>query len=699
MEAARPSHLVRFGVFELDLRAGELRKNNLRVNLQGQPVQILALLLERPGELVTREELQKKLWPNDTIVEFDHSINAAIKRLREALGDSADNPRFIETLARRGYRFIAPVDGFEGDARARRAVPLQATWRRRALAGGGASIFLGVAFALLLTRPVPPPKVLGSVQITSDGRSKGRFWLSGLSTDGSRLYFSEEVAGHMIVSQVSAAGGETAPVPTPFENALLSDVSPDASELLISSLLGNGPEGPLWILPVPVGSPHRLGNAIGYNPTWSPNGKTIVYANGPDLYLTKSDGTESRKLLTVRGMAIWPRWSPDGKLLRFTVYDSKSNSSSLWEVSPNGANLHPLLPGWNNPPAECCSNWTPDGKYFVFESSRNGRTDIWAIREKGGFFHKSGREPIQLTTGPLDFHQPLASRDSKKLFALGEMPRGELVRYDSKSGDFVPYLSGLSAMMLDFSRDGEWVAYTTYPDGTLWRSRLDGSLRLQLAAPVMCPQLPHWSPDGKQIAFAATARGKPRHLFLISADGGNLQQLTTGDQYEVDPNWSPDGNLLVFSGFPVLEGGASAATAIHLLDLRTHRVSTLPGSEGLYSPRWSPDGRYIAALRSGPENLMLFDLTTQKWVELADLNVNWPSWSRDGRYIYFNTLPGGDMAIFRVRISSHKLERVVNLKGLRLGWGEWAGLAPDDSPLVVRDIGTWEIYALDWEAP
>ena len=105
------TRMIQFGVFEVDLRAGELRRNGSRVKLQEQPFQILTLLLERPGEVVTREELRTRLWPADTFVDFDHSLNAAVRRLRDALGDSAENPRFVETVARRGYRFLAPVNG------------------------------------------------------------------------------------------------------------------------------------------------------------------------------------------------------------------------------------------------------------------------------------------------------------------------------------------------------------------------------------------------------------------------------------------------------------------------------------------------------------------------------------------------------------------------------------------------------------
>ena len=137
--------------------------------------------------------------------------------------------------------------------------------------------------------------------------------------------------------------------------------------------------------------------------------------------------------------------------------------------------------------------------------------------------------------------------------------------------------------------------------------------------------------------------------------------------------------------------------AIHLMDLRTHQVTTLPDSEGLYSPRWSPDGRFIAALRAGPEILWVFDLVTRTWTEVEKIKVGFPSWSRNSKYIYFDSIEGVG-AFYRVEVGTHKMEGVTSLRSLRLG-DSWTGLAPDDSPLVVRDVGTQEIYALDWEAP
>jgi len=338
----------------------------------------------------------------------------------------------------------------------------------------------------------------------------------------------------------------------------------------------------------------------------------------------------------------------------------------------------------------------------VFQSTRQGRTDIWAIGERRGFFKRAAQAPIQLTHGPLNFSRPAPGRDGKKLFALGAEPRGELVRYDSKSKQFLPYLSGISAEGVSFSKDGQWVAYTAYPYGTLWRSKVDGGDRLQLTSVPMRAFLPRWSPDGKRIAFMGAASGKPWQVYVVSSDGGGLQQLTTGENHG-DPNWSPDGNTLVFDRLPYLEARGPNSANIYLLDLRTHQVSTLAGSEGqFYSPLWSPDARYITAQTGDSQKQVIFDFGNKRWADLVDMPMAYASWSRDGKYLYFETFLGKEPNFFRIRVNDRKLEKLFSLKGIRqtLGtFGPWSGLAPDDSCLLLREIGSQEIYALDVEFP
>src|SRR5439155_23027599 len=193
-----------------------------------------------------------------------------------------------------------------------------------------------------------------------------------------------------------------------------------------------------------------------------------------------------RKLTTVSGLANWLRFSPDGTRLRFTLTRTTDNTSSLWEMRADGSTLHPLLPDWHTVPGEdACGMWSPDGRYYFFVSSISGVPSVWALRENAWLFHRSRPVPVQLTTGPMFFGPGVPSLDGKRLLADGWLLRGELVRYDKNSRQFVPFFSDISITDLDFSRDGHWVAYVTWPEHTLWRSRIDGSERLQLtSAPV-----------------------------------------------------------------------------------------------------------------------------------------------------------------------------------------------------------------------
>jgi Tol biopolymer transport system component len=444
-----------------------------------------------------------------------------------------------------------------------------------------------------------------------------------------------------------------------------------------------------------------VGDVLAQDAAWFPDGQRIVYASGSDLYVARSDGSEARKLLAVAGRAWWPRISPDGQRIRYTAADHSTGVRSLWEVSVDGKNPRPLLPGWNRPSAECCGNWTPDGKYFLFQSTRNARTDIWALRDEASLFRKRDHEPVQLTTGPLNYWAPLPSRDGKRLYVVGEQPRGELVRYDARLRQNVPYLAGISAEQVRFSRDGKWAAYIAYPENTLCRSKVDGTERLQLTFPPRANAMPRWSPDGKQIAFNGAGPGQPWEIYVISADGGTPQRVAPQEPNPMDPDWLPDGNSLIFGDVFVTP---AAITGIHSLDLSTHQVATLPGSEGLWSPRVSPDGRYVVGLSRDSNRLMLLDLTTHRTAELATGTfVGWPEWSHDPRSVVFVLAerPDSSNSIFRVRIGDRKLEEIVSQKGVRLArnFGGWHGLAPDDSPLMLRDAASQEIYALDWEAP
>ena len=645
--------------------------------LNRAPVSPLRINPETPRKL---DEIITKALEKDRALRYQHAsdIRTDLQRLKRDSDSGRITGRSDELIS------VASSNSLQ--------------WPRRwTIALLTAATIVAAVLVHHLTRPVQPPKVSGYLPISNDRQLKvySFLWTLGnpMFTDGPRLYFMESSNNHFTLMQVSASGGDPIQFTNPFSSTVLFGISPDRSQMLVGSYT-NGGEMPIWIVPTLGGSPRRVSGLLVADATWTPDGQKIVYAHKNDLLIVQSQGGEPQKLVTLPGVAQWLRWSPDGTRLRFTLYDPKTGSNSLWEIAADGTRPHPILSDFNDPPAECCGNWTHDGRFFLFQSTKNSRTHIFAIQEKAGLFGKVADGPIQLTAGPLNYYAPLPSADGKKVFVVGAQPRGELSRWDSKTQQFAPYLSGLSIEELDFSRDGEWVAYVTFPEGSLWRRRVDGSEPVQLTFPPMQVFLPRWAPDGKRIAFAATTPGRPQGIYLIPAEGGQSEQVTTDQYNEVDVGWSSDGNQLIF-GMP----STASQSGIYLLNLNTHERSKLPGSEGLYSPRWSPDGHYIAAVTADDGSLRLFEVGTQKWVELARLPIGYPSWSRDSKFIFFDTA-GKEPALYRVRIRDRKVEQLVSLRNVRrTGTYAWTGLALDDSPVLLRDAGTDEIYALDWLAP
>jgi eukaryotic-like serine/threonine-protein kinase len=614
-----------------------------------------------------------------------------LERLRRESDPQRSSSGFTSAVTSQSYERrpeISRTTAGRGTTGAAVAKPARWPW----LAATAAVILLALAgFVYWLKVPAAPLRVWGSTQITNDGLSKVL-----VGTDGSRLYVqypSSIVGNSSSIGQVSSSGGEVVPIAAPSVSMQVLSVSPDGASLLVSDEPGTAFDGPLWALPVLAGSPHRLGETRGHAGAWSSDGKKLVYAKGNELFLANRDGTDSRSLIATPGWASSPQWSAEGSMLRFTVLDQKTSATSLWEVSANGKNLHELLPGWHDPPAECCGAWTPGGRHFVFSSQGN----IWELREKTSWFGKNTFAAEQLTWGPLALVSPVPGRNGKKLFVVGKKARGELVRYDGQSKLFVAFLSGISAEHVSCSKDGMWVAYVLFPEGTLWRSKLDGSERVQLSYPPLYASLPHWSPDGKELAFFSVTPGRPSRIYVVSSEGGNPQEMLPQDDHpEADPDWSPDGKSLVFGS-----QYASASTGISTLDLRTHEVQNVPGSQQVFSPRWSPDGKYIAALRGDSQGLMLFDVAKQNWSEvIKGRNVSFPNWSKDGKFIYVLSWPENP-AVFRVALSNSAVEQVADLKNFRPTgyWDDWMGLDPGDAPLLMRDTGTQDVYALDSEIP
>ncbi|MGO9323833.1 MAG: winged helix-turn-helix domain-containing protein [Terracidiphilus sp.] len=698
---------MQFGIFEADLEAGELRRSGVRVHLQSQPFKLLAALLEHPGEVVSRETLQLELWGAETTVDFDHSLGIAVNKLREALNDSAENPRFVETLAKRGYRFIAPVSWVDPHASA--AVADSSAAKARAgsplgwwLAGCLALVCLLLGLFLIIRQPVRRP--FRVVQVTFSGHVLTNDLdvesFSSSASDGTRIYFSHMDNGNPVLAVALAANGEISNFPLPSEIGapLIGALSPDGSKLVVRGHLQAEPEQPLWIVPTLGGDARRVPNVLAHDATWMPDGERLLVASGNELTIVAADGSDPHRLLTVQGMAFWLRWSVDGSRLRFTLRDPKRQTSELWEVSADGSNAHSLFPGWSQPASECCGNWTPDGQYFVFQSSHsdNAHSEIWVRRERPWYL--ADREPRQVTNGPLHYQAPSTAPGGDRVYFIGATSQYELLRAMPKSSTFTTLDQNLSAASLaQYSPDGKWIAWLNASDNSLWRSRVDGSERIQLTTPLQRIFTMKWSPDDRRLAVMGLEPGKPWKIYLIDAEGGKLTPVLNEDRNEADPAWSPDGQSIVFGRLPDrMDNGQPKA--IYLVNLQTNKVTEIPGSTGLFSPRLSPDGRFIAAMPLDQRALLLFDRITSRWATLTAQGVGDPTWSQDSRSIYFQDFLATGKPIYRIAVPAGKPQLVATIDNLRpIAATDYRliGLAPGDLPVVTADTPAVNLYEVD----
>lgn len=731
---------LRFGLFEADLSTGELRKSGTRIRIQAQPFRVLSLLLEKPGEVVTREELQQRIWGSETTVDFDHSLGTAINKLREALGDSADNPRFIETLARRGFRFLAPVTPLAPQAsepvssnpapQVASGTPATAAHAAQPAADSSTRIHMSApdstsrhglrTFVWLVlvaamvglswffgwrtgSRPVSPPEIR---QITFSGRvSPGDTLFESLgatATDGSRIYFPEIEQGRAVLAQALISDGETSTIqiPNPIAAPYISAISPDGSSFLLRNHLTTSAEQPLWIVPTIGGTGRRIPGVLAHDATWMPSGKRILYAYGDSLFTANTSGADVKKFATLPGRAFWLRWSPNGKILRFTLLNSETHSSRLWTISASGANPHPLLPRPDG--SECCGSWTPDGKYYAFQRNSLNGSNIWVIPERSGIFGAPGK-PFALTNGPLTYQSPITARSGHRIFFIGLDLRSELLQYNSASQIFMPYTSGISnARRVVFSRDGRWVAWIRQDNGSLWSSRADGRHRMLLTSKPLQVFMMHWSPHDQRLLLMARKPQQRWAIYMIHADGSHMHIVDPENRSQADPDWSPDGKSIVFGRLPDLMSEASMPKAIYIYNLATHKTSKLPGSNGFFSPRWSSNGRYIAALSMDQTRLMLYNVKTKTWRELARQNIADPTWGHNNHHIYFHDFVQSGQPLYRVNIRTDRIRPIANLKDLRDADAvdyRFAGLTPTNVPLVDARTSAANIYTMSIPGP
>lgn len=560
---------IRFGAFEVIPSRGELRKLGIRIKLPDQSFTVLLVLLEEPGAVVSREQLRKRLWGDDTFTDFEHGLNAAVNRLREALGDSVHEPKFIETLPKRGYRFVAPIENQKSEtpenASPQAAPPAHVkakTWPRWWRFALAALPLVAVGGWLLWQRthvPVPPARLR---VLTSD------------------------------------SGSETQP-----------SLSPDGSQVAFASGGPDGSNTDIFVKLVGAGSALRLTTdpAADVGPAWSPDGKRIAFLRGgagriPAIYLISALGGDERKLVEVPRAPGHPlSWSPDGKWLAFSRGRGESAGIYLMPVEGGESKriTHPQAPAYDSFPV-----FSPDGRWLAFSGcAREFTCDVYLQRLDASFAPQGSPQRIS----------------RQNLYVSGITWTGDSLVYSgSLFCGMLPYLwranvsgtgaperldiAGLHATSPSFSPATNLLAFTRFiRDFDIWRYTADGSHQPFITSS-LADDSPQFSPDGKRIAFSSSRTGEAYEIWVANADGSHPVQLSSQvGRGQGSPRWSPDGRWIAFDS-----QRPDGMLDVYIIDATGGRPRRLDlGSHQNALPSWSRDGKWIYYLsdRTGRHEL------------------------------------------------------------------------------------------------
>ena len=668
-----PAVKIRFEAFEFDFQVGELRREGRRVKLQDQPSRVLFRLLQRPGEVVTREELRQELWPADTFVDFDHGLNSAVARLRETLRDSADKPRFVETISKRGYRFIAAI---QPDQQAAPELGTITAEPREHVVRVPVSkrfwaviVFLVTSFFAAAIWAMYRPdadKQLTKIEVVPLIGLRGFQATPALSPDGNLVAFRQSDGSRNAGIYVAGVGGDKSIQLSSNPGDCCPAWSPDSSQIAFSRYSDRTLS--IWTIPALGGTEHRVyqgPDSMGGGISWSPDGKLLAFCEG-----RQEDPTRSWiSMLSLADFSIRqfssppagsidrnPMFSPDGKELTFIRSTVAGVSNDIFVMPTRGGAAKRLT--FDNRPIMGSPTWTADSREIVFSSNRGAAIGLWRVCA-------TGCSPPRPVAGP-----------------VGEAKWPSI---PANGVHTLVYEEGLSTF-------------------NIWQLRLKDTKHREKAASVLISEKgdkmrPELSPDGKKIAFESNRLGF-WDIWACDVDGAGCDQATSLHGTAGRARWSPDGHRVAFEFHP------KERSEIYVVDIPggvPHLLPTIPGADNL-SPSWARDGRalYFASKR-GAEHFQIWKmpLPSGSPTQITQHDGIAPQESADGRYLYYCKYEQG--GVWRMPISGGEETEVLKDVGMG-GWPDWA-LSPEgiyflkfgkftDVPIEFLEFATGKTYRL-----